>query len=194
MRSKRLHGRPSPLPPWPSSAQGPMEPKTQAASLPKPLWPPNTRPPCSPFPRVLCGDECKPKTMGEPQAGRATGWERHGLGEPQAERATGPSKRGFPAYPQPPVVHLPRARIFLYLQSPGFCHLALVGKEELLLQALYYSNEDNGVVSLGPFVCLSQYESGRDQYGMCLRARRTGRNSGEGEKGELLTLNMLREA
>lgn len=38
-----------------------MEPKTQAASLPKPLWPPNSRPPSSPFPRVLCGDECNPK-------------------------------------------------------------------------------------------------------------------------------------
>lgn len=126
------------------------------------------------------------------------GWEKHGLGEPQAERAMGweshrPQQKGLPSSP-PATSSLNGARVSLCLRSPGLCHLVLVGKEELLLQTLYYSSEDNGVVSLGPFVCLSQHESGRDQYGVCLRSRRTGRNPGEGEKGEPLTLNMLREA
>lgn len=102
-------------------------------------------------------------------------------------------QKRLPSSP-PATSSLNDAQVSLCLRSPGFCHLALVGKEELLLQALYYSREDNGAVSLGPFECLSQYERDRDQYGICLRSRGTGRNPGEGEKGEPLTLNMLREA
>lgn len=164
MRSKRLHGRPNPLPPWPRSAKGPMEPKTQAASLPKPLWPPNTRPPSSPFPRVLCGVQTKAH-------GRTTGWESL-------------DERAITIHPTPDTSS-PSSKCpgFLVPKKPRALPRSASG-EKKATWTLYCSTEKDTIGSLGPLIFLSQDVSLPlvvETHMTCPRARRTGRDPGEGE-------------
>lgn len=109
--------------------------------------------------------ECKPKPMGEPQAGRALMKEASRLTPP----ATG----------SPPV----KCPGFLMLRTPRALPRS-VGGERKATCTLYCSTEKEALGPLGPFVFLSQDESlplMAETHMMCPRARRAGRNPGEGE-------------
>lgn len=114
--------------------------------------------------------ECTPKPMGEPQAGKAL--------------MKGPL-RFTPPPPPPPDTSSPSSKCpgFLVPKKPRALPRN-AGGEKKATWTLYCSTEKDTIGSLGPLIFLSQDVSLPlvvETHMTCPRARRTGRDPGEGE-------------